>query len=202
MGKWAIPNLMKYLCLAMLGVFVLEYLPLPRSAWELLYFNRALILRGQVWRLVTFLFLPPDSSTIWILFSLYFYYFLGTSLENHWGSRRFTLYYGIGAVCCIAAGMITGVTTNAYLNTSLLLAFAVLYPDMTFNLFFFLPVKVKWIGWFWGAELAYEFFAGPMPYKIVLALSLAPFFLFFGKDMYLRLKLLIRHIRFRINSRR
>ena len=71
MGRHYIPNLMKYLCFAMLGVFVLEYLPLKNSAWLLLYFNRDLIMQGQVWRLITFIFLPPSGNLLWILFSLY-----------------------------------------------------------------------------------------------------------------------------------
>jgi hypothetical protein len=86
-GRHYIPNLMKYLTLAMLGVFILEYLPLPQSAWYLLYFNRDLILRGEIWRVITFIFLPPNSSLIFILLSLYFYYFLGTSLETTGAGR-------------------------------------------------------------------------------------------------------------------
>ncbi|MBQ9264801.1 MAG: rhomboid family intramembrane serine protease [Clostridia bacterium] len=202
MGKCYISNLMKYLCIAMLGVFILDYLPLPRSAWQLLYFNKALILRGEIWRLVTFIFLPPTGSLIWILFSLYFYYFLGTSLENHWGSRRFNLYYLIGILGSIIGGMITGYATNSYLNMSLLLAFAVLYPDMEFTLFFVLPVKVKWIGWFWGAVLLYELAVYPVIYKLALIFSMLPFLLFFGKDVYLQIKLGIRHLTYWINTRK
>ena len=147
LGRHYIPNLMKYLCFAMLGVFVLEYLPLPRSAYQLLYFNRELILRGEIWRLITFIFLPPSSSIIWVLFSLYFYYFLGTVLESYWGSARFNIYYAIGILGNIISGFILGVATNEYLNLSLLLAFAVLYPEHEILLFFFLPVKMRWIGW-------------------------------------------------------
>ena len=130
MGRRYIRNLMQYLCIGMLGVFVLEYLPLKSSAVQLLYFNRALILKGEVWRLVTFLFVPPTGSLIWILFNLYFYYFLGTALEQYWGSTRFTLYYLIGTLGAIAGGMIAGVGTNQYLNLSLLLSYAVLNPEM------------------------------------------------------------------------
>ena len=138
-GRHYIPQLMKYLTIAMLGVFILEYLPLPKRAWGLLYFDRDLILQGQIWRLITFIFLPPSGSLIFILLTLYFYYFLGTSLENHWGGARFNIYYAIGVLGNILSGFLTGYTTNEYLNTSLLLAFAVLYPDMEFLLFFFLP---------------------------------------------------------------
>ena len=189
MGRHYIPNLMKYLCFAMLGVFVLEYLPLKNSAWLLLYFNRDLIMQGQVWRLITFIFLPPSGNLLWILFSLYFYYFLGTSLENHWGGARFNIYYGLGVIGNIISGFLTGFATNTYLNTSLLLAFAVLYPNMEFTLFFFLPVKVKWIGWAWGAYLIYQLIVIPWQNKVGLVLSFLPFVLFFGKQAWLQLRM-------------
>lgn len=202
MGKFYIPGLMKYLCLAMLGVFILDCLPLPRSASLLLYFSRSLILQGQVWRLITFIFLPPSGHMLWILLALYFYYFLGTALESRWGSRKFNLYYLIGVLGAVAGGFITGYTTNMYLNMSLLLAFAVLYPEMEFTLFFILPVKVKWIGLLDAALLIYQLIVQPWAYKAALVLSLLPFLLFFGKDCYLQGKLWIRHIRFLMTTRK
>ncbi len=201
-GRRYIPNLMKYLVFGMLGVLVLEYLPLNGSAWSLLYFNRALILRGEIWRLITFIFLPPSGNLVFILLSLYFYYFLGTSLENHWGGARFNLYYLIGVLGSILAGFLTGYTTNSYLNTSLLLAFAVMYPDMEFMLFFFLPVKVRWIGIAWGLYLAYQLITIPWIYKLALALSFLPFLLFFGKQAWLQLRMDGRRLMRWINSQR
>ncbi len=202
MGRHYIPNLMKYIVLAMLGVFILEFLPLKRSAYALLYFNRDLILQGQVWRLITFIFLPPSSSVIWILFSLYFYYFLGTGLEQHWGSARFNIYYGIGILGNIAAGFMTGVTANEYLNLSLLLTFAVLYPEMQIMLFFFIPVKMRWIGWAWGIYLVIQLIRLPWAYKPTLLLSLLPFILFFGKEAWLMAKMDARRLIRWINLRR
>ena len=201
-GRHYIPHLMKYLSLAMLGVFILEYLPLSKSAWYLLYFDRNLILRGEIWRLITFIFLPPSGNSIFVLISLYFYYFLGTSLENHWGGARFNIYYGIGILGNIAAGFLTGAATNAYLNTSLLLSFAVLYPDMEFMLFFFLPVKVRWIGWAWGLYLLYQLIVAPWPYRIALVFSLLPFILFFGKTAWLQLRMDGRRLMRWINTRK
>ncbi len=188
-GRHYIPNLMKWLCLGMLGVFILEYLPLQRSAWQLLYFDRDLILQGQVWRLITFVFLPPTGRRLFILLSLYFYWFLGTGLENRWGSARFNIYYAIGVLGNILAGFLTGAATNSYLNTSLLLAFAVLYPEMEILLFFFLPVKLKWIGWAWGLYLIWQLFTVPWIFKASLVLSFLPFVLFFGKQAYLQARM-------------
>lgn len=201
-GRHAIENLMKYLCVGMLGVFILDYLPMLKSASALLYFSRTLILQGQIWRLVTFVFLPPTGSLLFILLNLYFYYFLGTSLENHWGSARFNLYYALGILGNIIAGFLTGYATNYYLNLSLLLSFAVLYPEMEFMLFFFLPVKVKWIGLFDAALLVYEFIGASWAGRISLLFSLLPFFLFFGKSAWLQIRMDIRRIRMKIDQRR
>ena len=186
----------------MLGVFILEYLSLGKSAFGLLYFNRALIFRGEIWRLFTFAFLPPSGSIVWIIFSLYFYYMLGTSLEHSFGSARFNIYYGLGILGNILSGLILGYATNEYLNMSLLLAYAVMFPNQEFLLFFFLPVKVKWLGMFWGAYLIYQLLSVSWPGKLALLLSMLPFILFFGNSAWLQLRMEGRRIMRWINMRR
>lgn len=202
MGNFYIPNLMKYLCLAMAGIYILEYLPLPRSAVQLLYFDRELILQGQIWRVFTFLFVPGFGSLLGAVLRLYFYYFLGTALERTWGSRKFNLYIFVGWLGCVICGFLMGFATNSFLYTTLLLAFAVLYPEMEIMLFFILPVKVKWIGWLTAAFLLYSLLVNPWIYKIALLFSLAPFLLFFGRDCFLQIKLWIRHIRYWLATRK
>ena len=202
MGNFYIPNLMKYLGLAMAGVYLLEYLPLPRSAAQLLYFDRELILQGQIWRVFTFLVVPSFGSLLWTALRLYFYYFLGVALERAWGSRRFNLYILIGWLGCVLCGFLLGFATNAFLYTSLLLAFAVLYPEMEVTLFFILPVKVKWIGWLTAAGLLYSLIVNSWLYRLAMLFSLAPFLLFFGRDCFLQIKLWIRHIRYWLATRK
>lgn len=198
MGRWYVPNLMKYLCIAMLGVFVLDLLPL-RSASGLLTFNRDLIFKGQVWRLITFVFLPPTGSLAFILLGLYFYFFLGSTLEQRWGSRRFCLYYLIGVLSNILAGMIMGTTTNMFLNLSLFLSFAVLYPDEEFLLFFILPIKAKWLGIADAVLLLYTFIQTGWAFRVAMLFSLLPFFLFVGKDLFVECKMAWHRLRYRIN---
>ena len=208
MGRHYIRNLMKYLCLAMLGVFILDYLYLAGflagSASNLLVFSKEKILAGEVWRVITFIFLPPSYSFFWILLSRFFYYFLGSSLENKWGSARFNIYYAIGVLGNIAAGFILGFATNEYLNLSLLLALAMLYPDIEFRLFFVFPVKLRWIGWFWAAVLIYQFIQAPWALRLALVMSLLPFFLFFGQQAWLQARMdmrrLIRWVRIKLNK--
>lgn len=182
MGRHYIPNLMKYLCLCMLGVFVLDLMPFSVSASALLYFDRALILRGQLWRLVTFVFLPTSNSLLFIFLSLYFYYLMGNMLENHWGSRKFNLYYLIGVLGNIAAGFLTGYATNTFLNMTLFLAVAVLYGDMKVNLFMAFPIRMKYLALVDAALLLFQFLSGSWIIKVSLVFSMLPFILFFGQD--------------------
>lgn len=203
MGGAYIPNLMKYLALAMAGVFLLDYLPLPRSAAALLCFDRELILQGQIWRAVTFMVVPPtDGLLIWTLLRLYFYFFLGTALTRHWGDRKFNLYILIGWLSMLAGGMLVGYAAVEMLYSTLFLAFAMLYPEMELMLFFILPVKVKWLGWLSAASIVYGFIRYPGVYRLTILFAFVPFFLFFGRDCYLQIKLWVRHIRFWLTTRK
>lgn len=190
MGRFYISGLMMIIVFGMAGVFLLD-LFFSRSAVtasQLLSFNRALILQGQVWRLVTFVFIPEGTSPIFIFFTLYFYYLIGTALENRWGSRRFNLYYLIGILGADLGGMLTGYGTSYYLNLSLFLAFACLYPDFEILLFFVLPVKIKYIAYLDAAYLAYRLFFLSWAGRGSVLLSFLPFFLFFGDDLFFRAK--------------
>ncbi|MGN0185465.1 MAG: rhomboid family intramembrane serine protease [Aristaeellaceae bacterium] len=199
-GKYAISNLMMYIVSAMAVVFVLDML-MPVNLTGYLVFNKAAILRGQLWRLVTFLFLPPDSSIVWILFSLYFYWMIGSALENQWGSFRFNMYYLFGMLGTIVSGMITGYATNSYLNLSLFLGFALLYPDFQVNLFFFLPVRVKYLALIDALGLAVSFVMGNASSRIALVMALLNVLLFFGGNLIQRVKSAYRRYKWRKSFR-
>lgn len=189
MGRFYISGLMMIIVFGMAGVFLLDlFFSRSVTASDLLSFNKALILQGQVWRLVTFVFIPEGTSPIFIFFTLYFYYLIGTALENRWGSRRFNLYYLIGILGADLGGMLTGYGTSHYLNLSLFLAFACLYPDFEILLFFVLPVKIKYIAYLDIAYLAYRLFFLSWAGRGSVLLSFLPFFLFFGEDLFFRAK--------------
>lgn len=181
--RLAIPNLMIYITGGMLGVFLLD-MALPYGVSSYLSFHWASILRGEVWRLLTFAFLPPGNSILFIILTLYFYYFIGSSLENAWGSTRFTIYYLFGMLGTIIAGVLTGGATNYYLNLSLFFAFAQLWPDHQLLLFFILPVKIKWIAWLNWAYFLFSFIQGNAVARAAILFSLLNFFLFFGPDFF------------------
>lgn len=144
-GRHAIQNLMLVIVVAQFAVFAADLIlpDLNLSGW--LYLSRDLVLQGQVWRLVTFIFLPPTTSVLWIILSLYFYYMIGGALENEWGAFQFNVFYLVGMLGVIIGAMITGYGANAYLNLSLFFAFAILWPNYEVLVFWVLPVKVKYL---------------------------------------------------------
>ena len=147
-GRYALKNLMTIIVAGTAIVWLLDTLVYSRTgvsitAW--LYFDKSAILSGEVWRVLTFVFLPQTYNPFVLALSLYFYWLIGNTLENEWGSFKFDLFYLCGVVGAIVSGFITGYATVDYLHLSLFLAFALLYPNYTVLLFYFLPIQVKWI---------------------------------------------------------
>lgn len=187
-GRFAVHNLMFILVVGMFTLFAAELAFPQLNLYDWLSFRRDLIFQGQVWRLITFIFLPPNSSIFWIVFTLYFYYMIGDALERQWGAFRFNVYYLIGVIGLIISGMITGFTANAPLNMSLFFAFAVLFPDYQVMLFFMIPVKIKYLAFVDALLFIISLVMGSLPTKIAILFSLLNFFLFFGGDFISRLK--------------
>lgn len=126
-GKFAIRNLMTYIAIGNLAVFLISFMYPALPGYLMLI--PSLVLKGQVWRLVTYVFIPPDTSILFILFAVYFYYMIGNTLEREWGSFKLNIYYLTGMLATTIAAFITGGTYGVYLNLSLFLAFAYLYPN-------------------------------------------------------------------------
>ena len=202
LGRFAIPGLMRVVVIGMALVFCCELLFPQALLGYYLSFIPELIAQGQVWRVFTFIFLPPESSLLFIVFALYFYYFIGNALENEWGSFRFTLYYLLGVVGTIIAGLLTGGATNSYLNLSLFFAFAALYPNMQVLLFFFIPIKIKWLAYLDAALFAYQFLLGSWRTRAAIIASLINFLLFFGPSVLRQIRDNIRYRKQREDWRR
>lgn len=184
-GKYAVPNLMYYIIL-MYGAGIVIDLVMPGLYYQYLCLDAAAILRGQVWRLVTFLICPPSSGIFFNLIAMFLYYSLGTTLERVWGTFRFNLYFFSGILFHIIAAFVIyffmGVSvplTPFYLNNSLFLAFAATFPQMQFYLYGLLPIRAYWLGIFIGAEFLYEFLFGGLIARICIGLALLNFVIFF-----------------------
>jgi len=180
-GRYAISGLMKYIVAANLAVFLLEVIN-PGLEGNLMLIPQA-VMAGQVWRLVTFILIPPATSAFWILFTLYFYYIIGMGLEQAWGSFKFNIYYLVGMIATIIVSLIGGSPAiGVFINLSLFLAFASIYPNHEVLLFFILPVKVKYLGILNAVLLAQQFIMGGVGIKLMILASLANYFIFFGKE--------------------
>jgi uncharacterized membrane protein YeaQ/YmgE (transglycosylase-associated protein family) len=155
-GRYAIPNLTMYLVVSYVIGYVLSLI-----GGNILYFialEPTLILRGQVWRLVTWLIMPPGFSNIFIMFlMLFIYYQFGTILEKTWGVFRYNLYIFSGIILTIIGAFLAKFILNAlgmtflsmsystyYIATSIFLAVAAMYPEMEVRLYFIIPIKFKW----------------------------------------------------------
>lgn len=188
-GHLAIRGLMNYIIGLNAFVYLLMYMDRSGRFVEKLVLDPASVMQGEVWRLVTYIFIPPSASPIWIIFILYFYYMIGNALESEWGSFKFNMYYLIGMVgTTIVAFLIGGNGTGLYLNMSLFLAFAHIYPDYQLLIFFILPVKVKYLALLDWLYILVIVFTQPIPYNLVAAISIVNYFVFFGEDIVIRIK--------------
>ena len=144
--RFGIPNLMLYIVIGQVAVFVLDFLFRGMLTAYWLPFSRTAILHGQVWRLVSFIFLPSGGDNpFYLLLSCYFYYWIGRMLEREWGTAKFTLFYLSGVVLSILSGMLLGFANIYYINLSIFLVIATLYGEMQVLLFFIIPIKMKWM---------------------------------------------------------
>ena len=183
--RFGIPNLMNIIVIGSVLVYLLDMFS-QNSFSSLLYFSLPHILQGQVWRLVTFVFLPLDSRLVYFVLSTYLYWMIGTTLEREWGSAKFTLFYVMGVVLNLLLGFVTGYATMTYVNLSMFFAFATLYPDTQFLIFFFIPVKVKWLAWIDAAIFAWSIIryliGGYFLMALLPVIAILNYFLFFSAD--------------------
>lgn len=189
-GRFAIRRLPMYIVILNLFVYMLNLL--DSNYISFLYLIPSRVLHGEVWRLITYLFIPPMTSmqdVLWLFFAVYFYYMMATGLESEWGSFKFNIYYLIGMIgTTIASFIIQMPATANYINLSIFLAFAYLYPNYQINLFLFIPIKIKYLGYISWIAIAYSLFTAPLIMKLYTIIPIMNFFLFFGKDIFVRYK--------------
>ena len=185
-GRYGIENLMLYIIGAIAIVYFMDYalygrLEVPLNC--LLMFNRDAIFRGELWRLVTFAFTAPATHPLLLVFTLYFYWLSGSGLEAQWGRFKFNVFYFFGLICTLISGLITGYATNEYINLTMFLAFAILYPNFQLLLFFFIPIKVKYLAILDAIGLVFSFVISNWKGKIALVIAIGNLILFFGPDI-------------------
>lgn len=188
-GRLAVPNLIFWVVIGQVFFYGLGlFTTFPVEALTL---NPHEILKGQVWRLATFLFVPEIRHvSVWVIFAWFLLFLYGRALEAEWGEFRFSFFVLIGTVATALAAMLGyfiqpfgGELPNWYLLTAIFLAFAARNPNFELMLFFVLPVKVKWLAWLTLAMFALNFILGPIQIKLLIAAACVNLVLFFGKDV-------------------
>lgn len=175
---------MLYISLGTLLVYLMVNITGNPILYNLLVFNRAAILKGQVWRLISYPLTFYVNNPLLMALALFCYYSIGRSMETVWGTLRFNLFYLCGILMMDIYCMIFGCTASVtYLNMSLFLSYATLFPDAQFLLFFIIPIKAWIFALFDLAMTLYSLLASPFPYNLFSIISLANYFLFFGKDV-------------------
>lgn len=188
--RLTLPGLMRYIVIGNVLVYLLDFFgtngyPIASS---LLGFSADAIAHGQIWRIVTFIFVPlSNQNPIVFALSLYLYYFIGNALEREWGSNKFTIFYLFGVVLNILVGFLVGGASMHYINLSMFFAFATLYPNLQFLLFFIIPVKAKWLAWFDAAWFALSvlryLFQGHLLLALIPVVAIFNYLLFFATDI-------------------
>lgn len=178
--KYAISNLMYYVILLNLVGFCLIQLGIVKY-FDLLLIPQ-LVYQGQVWRILSFLLVPFNSSPIFIIFTLMFYYWIGNSLEQYWGAFRFNVYYFSGLLLTIIASFVLGipVTSAQYLNFSLIFAFATLFPNEVIRFNFIIPLKIKYLAYIYAFTLILPFVKGGADDRLAIIVSLLNFLIYFS----------------------
>ena len=184
--NFGIPHLMKYLTIANLVMWVVNMVNYRVLGY--MAFNPYMILHGQVWRLISFIFIPPSSGILAII-SFYFYYLIGNTLEASWGTAKFSLYFFTGVILSIICGFVLyffriNISLNAhYIYLSLFFSFAALYPDMQVLLFFIIPIKMKWLAIVDAVYFVMGIISLPFPANLVPVIAVMNFAIFCFDDL-------------------
>ena len=192
-GKYAIQNLTFWLIGAWILGFIIQY-TMP-EVQQLLLLEPMLVFKGQVWRIVSWLLIPPPVNLLFLIFFLSCYYFIGISIEQAIGTFRYNVYLVGGILCSILGSFILygfyyfvkGFTVSGigyyfsthYITMSLFMAFAVIYPNVEFRLYFIVPIKAKWMGIVDAVWMLFMFVASNAAGRTAILASLMNFLIFF-----------------------
>jgi membrane associated rhomboid family serine protease len=196
--RWTIPNLTGIIIGGQILLYLVETLRSaqgpPGDPFANLYLIPDKVLQGEVWRLVTFAFIPPPGGFLFVVISWMLFYFFGTALENQWGTVRYNLFLWLGVLANVAAAFLTllhgpgYVASNGFLYGTVFLAFARLFPNFVINLFFILPIQIKWLALLAWIGYGYTLVKGDWMVRVLILASVANYLVFFGRDHWRDLK--------------
>lgn len=154
------------------------------------------VLEGEVWRLFTFMLVPPATNAIFLLFVLYLFHLMGTALEQMWGIVRYNVFFYLGYVLTLVSAAIAPdqPVVGGFLQGSVFLAFATYHPRFELRLFFVLPVQIRWLAYIQALGYAVAFVGGSLAVKMMVLASIGNYLIFFGPMLFARIKNVRRRV--------
>ena len=202
--NFGIKNLMRYIIIANAVIWILQFF--VDGILSYMVFDPGRILQGEVWRLISFMFIPISTSFL-ALIAFYFYYMIGNILEVKWGSGRFTIYFFTGVFLTVVYVFVVYFVTGGkyvpeayqidaqFIYLSMFFSFAALFPDMQVLLFFILPIKIKWLALIDAAIFIYSIVTTRFPFNLLPVIAVLNFLIFCWDDVLYGIKRLIERIK-------
>ncbi|NQV26416.1 MAG: hypothetical protein HQ518_18835 [Rhodopirellula sp.] len=186
--RYAIPNLTMIIIIGQVLAYILSQSN-PELLERMILVPR-LVMEGEVWRLGSFCFVPPRTNPIFFFILMMVFRMLGSALEQTWGAARYNIFLLSGYVATVAVAFVYPdlPATSVFIETSVFLAFAWLYPDYVFYIMFILPVKVRWLALLTWIGLIYALLVGDMATRLIVLAGIANFLLFFGQEIIQRVR--------------
>ncbi|MES2790781.1 MAG: hypothetical protein V4719_14310 [Planctomycetota bacterium] len=187
LARYAVPHVSLLIALGQVAVLAM-LITQPQLSARLSLVPH-LVLMGEWYRLASFVILPPGTDIL-TLFGIYLFYFMGESLEAQWGTVRYNLYLLIAYLATLAVAWINPAfpTYSTYIGGSVFLAFAWLYPDFELMIMFIIPVKIRYLALLTWLLFLWTLATGTLSAKLAVLASVANFLLFFGNDIFWRMR--------------
>jgi hypothetical protein len=189
--RFGIPNLMRYIAIGNVAFWLLGMVNPTLISY--MSFSPMCVLQGEVWRLFTFFFIPENMGFLGLI-TVYFYYWIGNTLEQQWGTGPFTIYFFSGALLTMLYGVLMALLLQAdfyltptYVYLAMFFAFAVLYPDMQILLMFILPIKIKYLAYLDAAFFVVGVINNPFPVNLLPVVAMLNFLVFCGAELLRRM---------------
>lgn len=192
--RFGVPNLMLYIVIISLAVWLLSIMDPSKTLMSFFVFSPERILKGEVWRLVSFIFVP-QSLSFWELLFFYFYYWIGNVLEKEWGTPRFNIFLISGVLLTAVYGFViyfitkqSIAVTTYFIYLSMFFSFATLFPDVQVLFMFIIPIKVKWLAYFDAAFFLLSMLTQSFPFNLLPLVAVLNYLVFFGDDLFSSLR--------------
>ena len=192
--RFGVPNLMLYIVIISLAVWLLSIMDPSKTLMSFFVFSPERILKGEVWRLVSFIFVP-QSLSFWELLFFYFYYWIGNVLEKEWGTPRFNIFLISGVLLTAVYGFViyfitkqSIAVTTYFIYLSMFFSFATLFPDVQVLFMFIIPIKVKWLAYLDAAFFLLSMLTQSFPFNLLPLVAVLNYLVFFGDDLFSSLR--------------